>query len=423
MSLLLAALLGCPFCEAPTLTLSEQLDASDVVVLAEWVDAERGTLGRTAADPDESGTPASTTYRVVKAVKGPYEDGRVLRLAGYQPGEKEETYLLTGSGSDVLQWDLPTEISRGGFDYLSNSPDPGQPTAERLKYFVKYLEHPDELVSNDAYGEFANAPYEEIEKVRGVLPREKLHGWIADPEVNPARLGLYGLLLGLSGGPEDAELMRERILDPDADFRIGIDGVMSGYLLLTGEQGLDLIQKTKLEDAPLTDADGKPVTDENGDARPVPFSETYAAMQAVRFMWTYGAGAIDKERLRAAMRTLLGRPELADIVIADLSRWQDWSVMERLATLYEDEDFAVPAIKRSIVKYLITASRDVPADGPKPAHAVRAEELLAEITERDPKTVRDAKRFMFLDSSYFPLRDPANAKRNGLNWVTSRRGC
>ena len=398
MYFLLAALVGCPFCEAPTLTLAEQLDASDVVVLAEWVDAERGTVGRGDAADDADATPASTTYRVLKAVKGPYKDGRVLRLAGYQPGETRESYLLTGSGTDVLRWDLPTEITREGFDYLANSPDPQQPTAERLKYFVKYLQHPDELVSNDAYGEFANAPYEEIEKVRGLLPREKLHGWIADPDTNPARLGLYGLLLGLSGGEEDAKLMREKILDPDADFRIGIDGVMSGYLLLTGQEGLDLIQKTKLEDAPLTDADGEPVVDENGSARPVPFSETYAAMQAVRFMWTYGDGVIPKDRLRAAMRVLLDRPELADIVIADLSRWQDWSVMERLATLYEDDDFAVPAIKRSIVKYLITASRDVPADGPKPPHAERAEELLAEIKDRDPKTVRDAKRFMFLDS-------------------------
>ena len=37
-------LTACPFCSAPSLTLTEQLSQSDVAVLAQWTEAEKGTL-------------------------------------------------------------------------------------------------------------------------------------------------------------------------------------------------------------------------------------------------------------------------------------------------------------------------------------------------------------------------------------------
>ena len=385
---LTAALAGCPFCEAPSLTLSEQLAGSDVVVLATWLEADRGGPA----------SPAFTRFEVKKAVKGPYEPGKVLKLAGYQTGTLGETVLLTAGGGQLLQWDLPTPISADGFEYLREAPAKGVPTAERLPFYLKYLEHPDELVASDAYGEFANAPFEEIEKIAPKLPREKLAAWLADDDTDPARLALYGLLIGLAGDESDADLLRGKIFGGTDPFRIGIDGLMSGFLLLTGEEGLTELEAKKLVPEYVPGPDGQPVKDDAGNPIAVPFSEVYAAMQAVRFMWTYGGERIPKERLRESLRTLLDKPDLADVVIADLSRWQDWGAMDRVAGLYGAEGYDVPAIDRSIIRYLLEAQKDRPTVGDPPPHVAEAERLLAKIEAKDPKAVKNAKRFLFLDS-------------------------
>jgi hypothetical protein len=300
----------------------------------------------------------------------------------------------------MLDWASPVEVSETSFNYVAQLPSPETPSDKRLAYFLKFLEFPDPLVANDAYGEFANAPYEQITPLAPLMPRERLRKWVDNPETPSTRLGLYGLLLGLCGTTDDAAFMEKKILTPSQDFRLGIDGVMSGYLLIRGAEGLDVIDRTKLKLTYETDARGQPVLDDKGQKKPkaVPFSETYAAMQAVRFMWTYGAGKIEKERLRQSMRLLLDRPELADLVIADLARWKDWSVQDRLVKLYGVEPYDIPAIKRAVVRFLLVAAKDRPADAeqPDPPHVAQAKLHLAELRKRDPKTVEDAERFFFL---------------------------
>src|SRR5690606_10265525 len=210
------------------------------------------------------------------------------------------------------------------FNYMKQAPSPEASPTERLAYFVRFLEFPDSLIANDAYAEFANAPYKDVITITDQIPVEKVREWIQDPEIAPTRLGLYGMLLGLAGTETDAQLMREKIVEPADEFRLGIDGIMGGYLLLTGDKGLDVIDKEKL------------LNEE------VPFSETYAAMQALRFMWTYGSG-IEKPRLQQSMRILLARPELADLVIADLARWKDWTIIDRLMEIYNAEEYSIPS--------------------------------------------------------------------------------
>ena len=386
---------ACPFCPAPTLTLTEQASDSDVVLLAEWTAA-------TKSAPGESRTPAATTFVVKQTMKGPFKVGQTIRLAGYQPAKPGELFLLTGLGSGIVEWDLPVEFSQAAYDYMAAAPSPKNadgakvPAKERLPYFVSYLEYPSDTVANDAYGEFANAPYEDIAAVKAQLPREKLRTWVTSPDTAPSRLGLYGLLLGLCGNDADAAAVQALLVRPSDEFRIGLDGVMSGYLLLKGTPGLELIRKLKLENKYLVDAGGEPLIDESGGKQPVPFSEVYAAMQAVRFMWSFGDERIPPADLKAAMRTLIDRPELIDFAVTDLARWKDWSVMDRLAKLYGEEAYQTPGIKQSIIRYLLAAVKDQPATGAAPEHVVKAEQYLAEIEKADPDAVKRVKQFLIL---------------------------
>ena len=424
----LACLQGAP----PTLT--EQLDQADAVVRVKWVEASpaKGVMG------------ASTTYEIVDVVKKPTSTtltkptkrqqafatvrsripsskpgestvastagadigatviadltpGKQIKLARFRAGETGDEFLFTGVGTKIVTWSSPLEVTDASYKYIIGLPDSKAPTGERLKYFMQYFEHPESLVSNDAYGEFANAPYEDIAPLADLMPREKLRGWVADADTMQTRLGLYGLLLGLCGSQEDVALMQRYIFRATDDFRLGVDGVMSGYLLLTKEAGLDRIDELKLRPKYLLDADGKLVLGKDGKKKPQPFSETYAAMQALRFMWNYGDERIPRERLRQSMRLLLDRPELADIVIADLARWKDWSVQDRLMELYGAEKYDIPSIKRAIVRYLLVCSKFAPVgDNTEiPQHVQDAKQNLDRLREEDPKMVEQAERFFF----------------------------
>ena len=387
-ALLLAApagALACPFCSAPSLTLSQQVAESDAVVLVKWVGGTkpvRSESGEVSTDRQ----PASTVFEVVQIVKAPggtLKEAEKITLPLYTAANQGDLFVLMGTRGTGIEWTTPLEVTKDGFKYIAAAPAPDLPAEKRLSYFLNYLEHPDQLVANDAYGEFANAPYEDIVKLKDEMPREKIREWVVSPDTNVARLGLYGLFIGLCGTQEDAKLIEKKIAEPTQDFRLGIDGIMSGYLVLMGEKGLELIERTKLN----------PGKDEK-----VPFSETYAAMQALRFMWTYGEGKIEKERLRESMRLLLDRPELADLVIADLARWQDWSVQDRLMEIYGKEGYDIPSIKRAIVRYFLVASKDDQKDqeGNDQAQVASAKKHLDTLRERDPNTVKEAERFFFI---------------------------
>lgn len=386
---LATTLSACPLCEAPVQTLSEQLDMADAVVLVKW-------LGGTLPDEETAGT---TEFEVVEVTR---QNGKLIKpgdkisLVRYRAANPGDLFLLTGTKARTLEWNPPTEVTESSYEFLKNLPELTLPTTERLRYFVTFLEHPESMVANDAYGEFAKAPWADIVKLSDELPRKKLRQWVGDPDVAATRLGLYGLLLGLCGDAQDAELMAQRIVDPtNEDFRLGIDGVMSGYLLITRNQGLELLAETKLRPKYQQGPDGQFLLDKKGNKRLVPFSETYAAMQALRFMWTYGDNRISKDDLRGAMRVLLDRPELTDLVIADLARWKDWSVQDHLVQLYGQEGYDIPSIKRAIVRYLYYCSKDVDEGVEElPEHAVKAKAHLAELEKRDPKTVSEAKRFL-----------------------------
>lgn len=384
---------ACPFCEAPGLTLGDQLAESDVVVLAEWLEADRG-----GAAPDN---PAFTRYLVKASLKGPYKPGKRLKLRGYESGEPGESLLLTAGGGELLEWDLPVPMSPAGFAYLQNGPAADAPAPERLRYYLKHLEHPDDLVASDAYGEFGNVPFEEVEAIRDELPRAELAKWVADPNTDPARLAFYGMLLGLCGEPSDAAVLRKKIYTGTDAFRIGVDGLMSGLLLLEGEPALKELEDRKLRPEFAIGPDGAPLKDEFGEPVPVPFSEVYAAMQAVRFMWTYGGDRIPADRLKQAMRLRLAHSDLAEVVIADLSRWQDWAAMDRIVGLYDKPEYALPGIKRAIIAYLLEAERDLPEDAaddaPPPAHVAAAKGHLAEIEQQDPDLVARARRLLYVD--------------------------
>ncbi len=374
---------ACPFCSAPSLTLTERAALADAVALGRWHSVTHAPVR--PARGMESGTGGQTHYEIVELLRGKgLRVGQRVSIMRERIASPDEFVLLLGERiGDRVEWTAIESISHRAFRYLSEAPPESQKPAERLRYFLTFLEDSDQSISNDAFGELANAPYDDIVAASSVLSRERLREWIGDPKTSVSRTGVYGLLLGLCGDESDARWLEEWILRPPAtdEFRLGLDGQIGGYLVLTGNAGLDVIERHLLR------------------GPDVKFSDRYAAMQALRFAWSYGGERFSKERLRAAMRALLDDESLLDLVIADLSRWEDWSVQDRLMELFRDESLGIPSVRRAVVRYLLTCARIKPqGDVDRIEHAARARRNIEIVKGLDPLVFKNVERYFRFES-------------------------
>ncbi|MGQ0633839.1 MAG: hypothetical protein ACT4QC_04455 [Planctomycetaceae bacterium] len=367
---------ACPICGQPTVTLAERYAKADAALLVAWVASQTAREGQ--AD--------STTYEVLETPRrGPteYRKGDRLTAPGYHAGKPGNLVLLTGRKPEAgdIQWDYPPlDVTETAYQYIVQAPSLETAWEKRLAYFVRFLEFPDLTIANDAFAEFVNAPAKDIAAVAKLLPRDKLRDWLFDPRTAISRVAAYGLMLGLCGEPRDAERMFAKIVDENDERRVGLEGIVVGYLLLTGEQGLARLETKKLNP---TDA---------------PEGDVFAVLTALRYLWSYGNGTIPPEKLRRAMRKLVERPQFAASAITDLARWQDWSIQSRLMELYGTQGFDDRETKRAIIGYLIAGTKDVPAgkDEAPPEHARAAAGHLARLREREPRLVSETEKFFYL---------------------------
>ena len=158
----------CPFCDAPSLTLSEQVDQSSHLLLGKWLGGEKPTA-------DTAGTSTFMILEVAKSDGDLFKVGEEFELPQYIAGDLKAKYILMGPDK-LIDWHVPSEATDSGWNYISKLPAPvveQQQKIERLAYFLDYLQHPELTVANDAYAEFAAAPYEIITPLSDRMPRGK----------------------------------------------------------------------------------------------------------------------------------------------------------------------------------------------------------------------------------------------------------
>lgn len=371
-----SSLLACPFCGVAPQPLSERLAKSDIVVLVSWLDTS----------PAKGDDEASTRFEVLadaanSKLKLGFKKGEKLTLPREYFANRGDVHLLFGSKMEELRWTAPLFASEAVYRYLLKAPAFEKPTRERLPYFLDHLESTDAVIALDAFSEFALAPFEDVRPLADKFPRDKLRDWLTSGKKHMAnRLGLYGLMLGLCGDKSDAELLQAKIAEPVTDYPLGRDGMIFGYLFLTRTDGLNWIDGAILKPDTAT------------------VNDVTAAMQALEVLWTNGQDRVPPERLRASMRLTLKRVEVAERAVANLARWEDWSVQDRLMELYDQDDDQGPRLRQAIIHFLLTAA-NAPArksgtnpDKPLPPWALQARKNLDKLRQRDPKLVKDVER-------------------------------
>src|SRR4051794_7570307 len=394
-----AITVACPFCNVETQTLSEETRGADAVVLAKLL--KEAPASANAADPN-SGT---ATFQIVEvlqgqeALKGTKEIGVVF----FGDASREKTYLVNGIGKEKIDWTTPLPLSAAAVDYVKHLPTVPQNGADRLVFFQDYLEHADPLLAQDSYDEFARAPYSELKDLKPRMKHDRIVKWVQDPEVSPSRRRLYLTMLGISGSKADVPML-EAMIASDFDAmkpaieqmsrtalmmggpiglpvwidavqqeerrkKLGLDALVACYLILRGPDGLELVENRFLK---------------NPHAE---YTHIYSTIMALRFHGDENTGVLPKERLLASMRLLLNNQDFADQVILDLSRWEDWSVLDRIVEMFKTSD-SKGYVRQPVVSYLTVASEQ-PGDV-----GTRAKAAMAELEKLDPETVKTARSLM-----------------------------
>lgn len=352
-----AASAFCPFCSAVNMTFAEQMKTNDVVVIARLLEAPKPV---TNVD-DELPKAQLEVIRVFKGERFIQSGTRFeALLVGAYPADQE--FLVMGVDPPFLVWSTPMKSTPRLVEYLEaiqELPDKGP---DRLVFFQEYFEDAESALAFDAYDEFATSTYEDLIAMKDRMDRPKLLKYIQDPEVPTNRRRLYFTMLGVCGQPDDIEVLEQLITSEDRNQRAGLDALVACYLSLKGADGLPLIEKEFLSN------------------EEVDFVDTLAAVSSIRFHGTE-ATIIPRERLVASIRLILERPKLADMVIPDLARWEDWSVMDRLVTMFKEAEPQNNWLRVPIIQYLMAC--------PLPA----AKERLEELRQIDPEAVRRASFF------------------------------
>ncbi|MEX0641915.1 MAG: hypothetical protein WD468_04400 [Pirellulales bacterium] len=393
---------ACPFCSVQSQTLSEETQAADAVVLAKLVKEAAPTASSTEGSGELSSSTGMATFKVMEVIRGEsaVKSGQEIDVVYFGPADHEQIFMITGIGTDQIDWITPLPLSAAAVEYARKLPSVPASGADRLAFFQDYLEHEDPLLAQDAYDEFGGAPFSELQELKPRLYHDRLVKWVLDPEVSPSRRRLYFVLLGICGNDADLPMLEEMIVSNYATKqpfveelvhtglamggpiglpawvelvklderrkKLGLDALIGSYVLLRGPDGLDLVDEQFLKNPG------------------VEYTYIYSAVMALRTLGDEPSTGVPKERLFESMRLLLDNPDFADQVPIDLSRWSDWSVLDRLVEMYKKSDKNA-YIRQPVVSYLTVAS-EVPGDV-----GTRATTALEELEKLDPEGVKQAR--------------------------------
>jgi hypothetical protein len=370
--------LACPFCSSQGQTLTGEVAQADLIVL--------GTMGHVQVDPFDPtrGTTDLTIDTVVKpheylhgktklVIPRPIRDAgdvKYLVFASLYPRPEQLPAAAVGSAAILADLNLTLldpyrgELVRSDSKlplYLKGAIEVRQkdvPT--RLRYFFDYLDSSDLIIATDAMSEFGNSDYKDVRVMAEKLPAAKIVSWLKDPNTPASRFGLYGLLLGHCGTRSDAAAVRALLDDKDRVYSSGLDGLLTAYIMLDREAGLDYLTKI------VTNPDQE-------------FPVRYAALKVLRFFWEYRPDIVAKDKIIDGVKHLVAQSDMADLPIEDLRKWGVWDQAGYvLGFAHQDSHRKVPIVRRAILRYALSAPPGTPG----------AKELVDQARADDPERVK-----------------------------------
>ncbi|MGC3966186.1 MAG: hypothetical protein QM775_02075 [Pirellulales bacterium] len=348
-------------CAGPVITIADDIRASDVVITA--------VLVQRIAAPEDDPRYGDCLFDVLSVVKGkqylaglPQVDGATritLKFFGEQPlGSK--VFACAIDPLD-LAWGSPTVMKESGIEYVTRLPSLPASGAERLAFFYGRLGDEDPIVAADGNDELSRLDDATLRMLKPHLRHDDVVRSIQDKSQTVARRRLFMRLLAVCGTADDLPLLEAMIREENRETVKGLDATIATYLTLRGPAGMPLVEELFLK---------------NPAAQ---YTEIYSAITALRNLRDYSE-AVPRERLLEGFRALLENPVLADLVVADLAKAQDWESMDRLVKLFKEADEDSMWVRVPVVHFLRLC--------PLP----EAKKHLEELTKIDPEAVAKSMR-------------------------------
>jgi len=274
-------------------------------------------------------SPDGSSYRVVEVIKGERPSGGIIEGAAVQVDAavangraplllaRDDSWPMWISfgaiGAEHAGWLRRLAIGKRALEMNANE------WRGRVALMLPYLENPEPLVGEIAYGEFATAPYAALLTVKSRLAAQKIRKWLADPKLE-ARQPLYILLLGIAGNGEDAAGIERRL---DAAWKsreaTNLGSMIAADLQLRGQSRMAWVDAKYLADP----------------KRSTP--EIEAALLALSVHGNAN-GVIPRERVIQSYWVFMKEhKDIAGYVAQDLAAWQYWDAVPEYAALMKSD--------------------------------------------------------------------------------------
>jgi hypothetical protein len=205
---------------------------------------------------------------------------------------------------------------------------------ERLALVLPYLENPEPLAAEIAYGEMSRAPYGAMRSFKPRLDATTIAGWVDDPKL-ASRRSTYTLLLGIAGGADDAARLEQRI---DSAWKsrdaTNLAAMLAADLELRGPSRVGWVEQRYFADRDRT------------------LPEIEAALLALS---VHGGanGAVPRNRVIHAYRLFISeRKPMAGFVAQELADWEYWDATSDYVALLTSNLVKDPASHFAVVNYL-----------------------------------------------------------------------
>lgn len=360
----------CPFCTQDGRTLANEIQDAHFVV--------HGRLGQARIIQNADGTETSTTELHILEVLKDHEilhGKKMIVLPRYMPilDEKQPTqylffcYCFDGKIDPYLAFAVR---DKQFVEYLKGVLGPKQQDkVARTKFFFDHLDSENQEISGDAYREFAFASYNDVRDMvakHRELVRKKVLQWLNERDRNLPRLGLYGMMLGVCGKPEDAAVLRDILRD--MEVVTGLDGMMAGYLMLNPTEGWAFIVETLQ------------------DRQKNPFNRRHSALRTVKFFLKDQAGKVPEKDIWDAFKTMVDDPELADISLQELRHAKHWSHLDQVLALDQQKSHQTYSIQKAILQYMLRCPEE------------KAKQYVAKLRQTSPQRVKTAEEDLLYDT-------------------------
>ncbi|MFO1064638.1 MAG: hypothetical protein U0892_12310 [Pirellulales bacterium] len=357
--------MACPLCSALSDPIRTELSTCSYAVLATCIQSA-----------DRNSELPLPLFRIERNLVGTaLKPGDVLRVYSsrdYQVGDKS---LLLGIGAmPDTEWGPSAPISRSAVAYIDEilsmlkqehkldrplpTPKPAEKADQRavepsapqpvvdetlwLNFFWRHLESDDSWVRDDCFNAVAGISLEAMSQWVGTLKANDVTARIENSATAMDHRRFYWVVLSLCGKQSERDFARRSIFrtlnrteEERTDAVSDLDAAISCFIGLGGEEALTEIETEIL----------------NHPGRR--YSERCAAVSAIRVQATEFK-KLDRSRLCRSLALALNDPDIADLVIPDLARQEDWSQISRMMQLYRSADKEHQYLRVPIVNYLRT---------------------------------------------------------------------